>query len=339
LGDQLSANQNRTGFRGLFCYYETCRITRSLFIRANRGSSPEIPTAWRYGIWRMGGSLSDSLWRGKPTVLCFSPDGGRFAAFHPNWEELDGARRIVIHDATNPRTKELTSQILTDDVTSVAWHPDGRGLIVPDHGGAVHWMDSQSGAIETLGRHKYQAVRAAFTPDGAYVFTAGWGRDLICWDARARRRALTASLNTDQIQVRADGRECSVLTQTGVQLYAFEQPMAHREFVEDLGVRLQHANMSADGRWLAASGDKRAGLWDLTAGGRGALDTNAYEADFFFTANGRELFASRTQGPAACFRWQMIAATNSGGSPALKRFPCAGPKISHRSACFPTRWS
>ena len=209
----------------------------------------------------------------------------------------------------------------------MAWHPDGRALVLPDHGGAVHWVDAQTGEIELLGRHKFHAVRAVFSPDGAYLFTGGWEQELICWDARTKRRAFTASLNSDLIQFSADGRRCAVLTQTSVQLHAFEQPAAHREFAEDLSVRLRQATISPDGRWLAASDAKRAGVWDLSSGRPGAIETNAYDTHLHFTPDGRELFGSRgNQSDAACFRWRLSPATNPAAPPELTRLPLRTPK-------------
>jgi hypothetical protein len=188
-------------------------------------------------------------------------------------------------------------------------------------------VDAQIGEIELLGRHKFHTVRAVFSPDGAYLFTGGWERDLICWDVRTKRRAFTASLNSDHIQFSADGRRCAVFTLTTMQLHAFEQPAAHREFAEDLGVRLRQAKISPDGRWLAASDARRAGVWDLASGGPGAIETNAYDTHFYFTPDSQELFGSRgNQRDAAGFRWRLTPATNSAAPPELTRLPLSIPK-------------
>jgi len=190
-------------------------------------------------------------------------------------------------------------------------------------------MDAQTGEVELLGRHKLHAVRAVFSPDGAYLFTGGWERDLICWNARTKRRVFTASLNSDRIQFSADGRRCAVLTLTSVQLHAFEQPAAHREFAEDLDRRLRLAKISPDGRWLAASDARRAGVWDLASGGPGVIETNAYDTHFHFTPDGRELFGSRgNQGDAAGFRWRLTPAIPLSGTvpPGLTRLPLRTPQ-------------
>jgi WD40 repeat protein len=260
---------------------------------------------------------------GRAVILRFSPEGERFAVVSP----LEGGGRLSIHDATNPEAAELASGSFNEDVNTMAWHPDGRTVVVPDHGGAVHWLDAQTGETELLGRHKFHAVRAVFSPDGAYLFTGGFERDLVCWDARTKRRAFTASLNSYHIQFSGDGRRCAALTQTSVQLHAFEQPAAHREFAEDLSVRLRQAKISPDGRWLAASDAKRASVWDLSGGGPGAIETNAYDTHFYFTPDGQELFGSRgNQGDAAGFRWRLTPATNHAAPPGLTRLPLRTPQ-------------
>jgi WD40 repeat protein len=276
-------------------------------------------------IWNLedGRELMHFPLAGRAVILRFSPDGERFAVVSP----LAGGGRLSVHDATNPEAAELASHTFKEDVNTMAWHPDGRALVLPDHGGAVHWVDARTGEIELLGRHKLHAVRAVFSPDGAYLFTGGWERDVICWDARTKRRAFTASLNSHVIQFSRDGRRCAALTQTSVQLLAFERPVAHREFAEVLDVRLRQAKISPDGRWLAASDARRAGVWDLAGGGPGVIETNAYDAHFHFTPDGRELFGSRgNQGDAAGFRWRLTPATNHAAPPGLTRLPLRAPQ-------------
>src|SRR6185295_9303309 len=97
----------------------------------------------------------------------------------------------------------------TNGVTELNWHPNGRWLGVPDHGGAVQLMDTQTGETRTLGRHKANATMAEFSPDGRYLFSGGWDRELNCWDARAMRRAFTIALDSSSVQLSSNGRQCA----------------------------------------------------------------------------------------------------------------------------------
>jgi len=255
-----------------------------------------------------------------PRVLKFSPDGGRFAAV----TYFGGNPVVSVHDANSGAM--LASNAFSVAVTALAWHPEGHWLAVPDYSGEVHWMDAQTGETGLLGRHKLEAVRAVFSPDGAYLITGGWERELICWEARQKRRLFTIALNSHNIQFSADGRRCATLTASGAKLHTFERPAAHREFAEDLGARVWLASFSHDGRWLAASGDKRGAVWDLAGGGPAAVDTLAYQTRFYFAPDGKEVFGSRSiQGDTACFRWQLLFTTNAGAPHALTRLGLSRP--------------
>jgi WD40 repeat protein/predicted Ser/Thr protein kinase len=260
--------------------------------------------------------------------LKYSPDGKRFAIRYV----LDDSRPttlpigvVSVHDATNAAL--LASQTIPHGLHCFDWHPGGRWIAAGGEDGSVTLIDSQTGESRTLGRHVAQAATTTFTPDGRYLMTGGWERELICWDLQAMRRAFTMSLNSYILQSSADGRECAVRTQSGaLQLHAFEQPI-HREFAEDLGGGVQHATFSPDGRWLAASGEKCAAVWDVAGGGPAALDDRAYGVDLFFTPDGRELIASRTRGSASdCFRWRLMPAQDAGGPPRLEPLPLHKPE-------------
>jgi WD40 repeat protein len=214
-----------------------------------------------------------------------------------------------------------------ESIFSIAWHPSGRWIAVSDLGGAIHRMDAQTGEKHVLGQHRAQAVMTLFSPDGDYLFSGGWERELICWDVAGMRRAFTIGLDSYVIRFRADGRQCAVMTPSGVQLHAFERPILHREFAEDLGPRLRHAAFSPDGRWLAASADKRLSVWDLADGGPGALAEEGSDAHCFFTIDGRELFGSSGNNSTKdCYRWRITPAEKAGAPPGLERLPFRKPK-------------
>ena len=252
---------------------------------------------------------------GTPYWVRFSPDGERFAASYT----VNGNWMVSIHQLA---TGELVSSNSFDaQVPSLNWHPSGRWIAVPDHHGGVHSLDAKTGEKLLLGRHRAEAVRTEFTPDGDYLFSGGWAGGLICWDARTLRRALDIGLNGHRGPFRSDGLAYALETATSVQLYTFERSRGFREFAEDLGVRLVSAEFSPDGRRLAAAGAERMGIWDLQSGGPGALVNDAGRTRVSFAANG-ELFAHVA---GSGFRWRVSPGANPASAPELLPLELALP--------------
>jgi len=245
-------------------------------------------------------------------LLRYSPDGTRFAAVRRR-----GSEDLVTVNNTL-RGAELAAHKLTENIGDLNWHPEGRWIAVADLGGAVRFMDSQSSEERLLGRHKAQAVRTAFSPDGHYLITGGWERELICWDARKLERAFTIGLDSSVPKFRADGRAVAIENWLGneVSVYAFETPGGHREFAEDLGSLSQPPAFSTDGRWLAAMGQQRVGLWDLNSAGPGTMGDPGGVGRLFFSPDGSELFASIREDD--CARWRIVPGTKSGAAPTLQ---------------------
>ena len=148
----------------------------------------------------------------------YSPDGDRVAT---SYRRTDGWG-ISIHQAADGA--HLVSQVLSNLIASLVWHPAGKWLALTDHGGAVHLLDAHTGELRTLGMHKAEASTAVFSPQGDYLLTGGWERELICWDLQTMRPAMTIALDSYVAQFSADGRTCALLTLNGVQLHAFEYP-------------------------------------------------------------------------------------------------------------------
>jgi len=258
---------------------------------------------------------------GAPIHLRFAPEGQRFAAV----SSVYGGRRLSVHDATTGAL--LASNVFGSFVRDFQWHPEGRWLAVPDDSGAVHSMNADTGWSRSLGRHRSTAASIVFSPDGAWLLSGSWDGDLICWDARAQQRALTLSLDSYRARFRADSRVCAVMRESGIHSYRIENPTGFREFAEELGGRLRHASFSADGRWLAVSGDKRAAVWNLPSGGPPAIAKEAYDAHFFFTPDGGELFGSRSKvDEDNCFRWRITSAPDADAPPNLVRLPLRKPE-------------
>ena len=253
---------------------------------------------------------------GAPHWLRFAPDGEALAANYRG----DKTWAITIHQTSTGEM--ICSNSFDAYAASFNWHPSRHWIAVADHNGDVHRMDARTGQKRLLGRHKAQATRVEFTPDGDYLISGGWDRELICWNAQTLQRAFTAFLNGYVGLFRSDGKAYALEVETGVQLHTFERAGGHREFAEDLGPLVRYAAFSPDGRWLAAAGMERMGVWDLQGGGPAALATNAWATRVCFAANG-ELFASR---PGGCFRWRVSPGTNTASPPELSPLELAMPE-------------
>ena len=321
-----------SGIRADWEVWETANWRRILLLRdlplgavAFHPRLPRVCLGQRAGaaIWDLesGAEVSRFPLAGTPFWLRFAPDGERFAGLY----ELRGGWIASVHEVANPSAAPLASHAFAALLSTCNWHPGGRWMALADLSGNIHGMDAQTGETRVIGRHKAQAVRVEFSPDGNYLISGAWGHEMICWDAQTLQRAFSLRLESYDGQFRADGRAYAGATRSGVQLHAFERPSGFRAFAEDLGVRLDQAAFSPDGRWLAASAGERMGVWDLTATAPGALEEKAFGASCFFTSDGSELFAIRArEGTPAGFRWRIMPATN-GGPPRLERLPLPRP--------------
>jgi WD40 repeat protein/predicted Ser/Thr protein kinase len=239
----------------------------------------------------------------------FSPDGERFVA------QFYSGSNFVVSINRYPDGAQLASTVVSNKPGGLAWHPDGRWVGVTDWGGSVHLMDSESGACRRLGRHKAQAITVTFSPDGGYLFSGGWEREIICWDLHTLDRAFTVPLNSFYIQFRADGLECAVITKSACQFYSFERPTAHRDLSEELRGQFHDAAFSSDGRWLAISDQTQVMVWDLTLHAPAVLTEEGADSHVFFSAR-NELFANNATN---CFRWRVSAGTKAKAPPVLER--------------------
>jgi WD40 repeat protein len=282
------------------------------------GRAPDAAATWDL---ESGREVVRHRLEGQPIVLKFAPDGESFAASYALAQSLV----IAVHHSWDGTRR--ASHLFTNRVTALDWHPNGRWISVPDHGGTVHLMEAQTGETHVLGRHKSNAMVTEFSPDGRYLFSGGWDRELICWDVKAMRRAFTVGLDSYRLQFRADGRQCAIwqvypdVPEVRMQLHTFERPALHREFAEDLGGHHNFAAFSPDGRWLAASGGERWVVWDRHRAGPGATMKGIIETRVNFAANG-ELFVNPRD---ACFRWRVRPGTNAAAPPELERLDLPQP--------------
>lgn len=297
-----------SGHRGDVEVWEVTTARLILIVRDMRWNScsfhpqkPELLTAGTTGLivaWDLeaGKELARARFPVTPHILAYSPDGNHVAAAYRG-EQGWGVSVHAAGDATLVAVANFASQ-----VSAIDWHPSGRWVGVTDMTGTIHLVDARTGESRALGRHAAEATLVNFNTDGRYLLTAGWERQLICWDLQSMRRAFVMPLDSFKAHFSADGTQLAVVKDANVQLHTFERPEV-REFPEDLGARLRHAAFSSDGRWLAASADKRLGVWDLSGTGVGAFADEGAQARPFFSPDNGELLGS---GSGNCFRWRLI---------------------------------
>jgi serine/threonine protein kinase/WD40 repeat protein len=243
----------------------------------------------------------------EPRRLEISSDGKRFAMVH-----AEGNSEIV--SVFEPDRSAITaSWKFSDFVGDVRWHISSKLLALADHSGKVQLFNIETGNATVLGRHKAEATTLAFSPRGDYLISGGWDREMTCWDLQTRQRAFTMGIDSYHLQFSADGRRCATLARSPFQranfiqlkLHEFELPAAHREFTEDLGNRMEQAAFSPDGRWLAASGQKRLGVWSLNTKDPGRVVEAPPLAGLDFSPDGEVLFGSGLDGE--CLEWRVAS--------------------------------
>ena len=253
----------------------------------------------------------------------FSPDGRVFVVQH----RIGGERHRAgaewytsLYDATTGAT---LSSVVTGWIDGMAWHPQGRWMAFAVRTGEVHLHDRKTGETHVLGRHKSEARTAVFSPDGGYLFTGGEEQEIICWDLRSLQRAFTIGLQSQWLQFRADGKQCAVLTKSGLLLHGFERSLPCREMRGDLSGGVKRGVISSDGRWLAAAGTDRLGLWDLTRDAPAAMATNLFNPPTpMFTPDASELIFFWREG---IMRWRIAAGTGDDAPPKVTSLPIYNP--------------
>jgi WD40 repeat protein len=254
----------------------------------------------------------------RAVAVDFAPGGELYAAVYYD----QGASFIRVHDVAKDTTH--SSHRVTNWLVRAVWHPEGRWLGVPDYSGNVRLIDTTSGEQRLIGQHKASAVDVAFTPEGDFMITGGWERELICWDLQTLQRALTIGINASHARFGVDGRHCVVYAPDRALIYEFQRSASHREFSESLGRWLVYASFSSDGRWLAASGDDYTAAWDLRSRGPAAILPGNRDRIPHFAPDSSEFYTYWGNG---LHRWQ-VAEGLDGQPPAVFERPIlAAPTV------------
>jgi WD40 repeat protein len=199
---------------------------------------------------------------GTPTAIAYGPDGARFAASYTRQDRWC----LAFHDAASGTL--LRAVDCPEAAFAIAWHPDGRWISVTG-GDADEWtrgvrlIPADSGAMILLGRHKIKTATVAFSPDGNYLMSSGWEREMFCWDLQNQQRVFTFANAGYAFDWSLDGLHCATTPKGhGIQFYAFERPSC-LELNGNRGERLRPGAFSPDGRYLALADSKNLCVWDL----------------------------------------------------------------------------
>jgi WD40 repeat protein len=254
---------------------------------------------------------------GATEVLAYSPDGNRFATSYrlgSNWV-------VAIHDAATGAL--LSTTPWAEPATIISWHPGGQwigvaGDTATEWNRGVRLLDLETGKIVLLGRHRIKTEGLSFSPDGDYLLSCSWERELIGWDLRTRQRAFTLAGSGYQMRWRNDGLACATVSKEDqVLLYGFERP-ACLELTGNLGDRLRPGTFSPDGRLLALSDNRGLCLWDVSGSSRASVVPETEASPLFFSPDGSQLFAVVGKpGQAHLEGWRVSIDSNSLAPPKL----------------------
>lgn len=232
------------------------------------------------GTWDSDVAVFDTATWSEPRRLL--PDGERYRAVRDLDVSPDGRHLVVAYADGVARLWDLATERqvrafdtgtheTSNELNDVVFLPDGTRLATVGADQTVRLWDVASGALLTiLHGHTRPVQSVVASPDGRTLFSAGVDRALRAWDLEAvgpgrttwALRDVSYSLALDPGSRRAviagwEGWVQVVDRETGAILRAWQ---GH----ETSGVG---ADWSADGRWLATTGnDGRVVLWDAESG-------------------------------------------------------------------------
>ncbi len=241
----------------------------------------------------------------------FSSDGERIAIGHPVRDD----HMLGIYRCSDGAL--LQSFTFTNRLTDIDWSSDGRWLGATDWEGNAHLVDLETTIVHPLGRHKAQAATAQFSPDGNYLFTGGWEREIHCWEVQSQKLAFTIPRDSFMIEFANNGSNCVLVRPTGPQYFNFEPPAAHKEFSVEIGRPPFKATFSPDSRFLAVSDSSSLHVWDLKGGPNGASLPDGAVSNPAFSDLG-ELYASGREG---LYRWRILPGRKRSDAPVAESLP------------------
>jgi WD40 repeat protein len=191
--------------------------------------------------------------------VTLSPDGTRVCV---QWSAGWGVVEL-------PSGRLLWQRAETSTLAWPVWHPAGNHV-----GNAVEapyrfvFVDAASGT-ETANFHGHQGgiAHASLHPGQPLLFTLGWDRQLIMWDAWSGQAMGHLPAMVRGLAIRRDGAEMAFAPEyLGASRYDLAVPRVWRTWEAPLipGVSAIGLDVSVDGRWLVSNSPGMARLWEIS---------------------------------------------------------------------------
>jgi WD40 repeat protein/tRNA A-37 threonylcarbamoyl transferase component Bud32 len=210
--------------------------------------------------------------------VCFSPDGRRLAAATSNPEEPPNPTRpgeVKVWDAQTGQ-ETLTLKGHTEQVTGVAFSPDGKRLASASQDGTVKVWDAQTARQPlTLKGHRNDVNSVDFSPDGKRLASASQDGTVKVWDARTGREVLSLkhAHGVASVCFSPDGKRLATgawggswAAQPGeVKVWDAQTGQETLTLNGHMG-KVSSVCFSPDGRRLAGAGSPMVRVWDAQTG-------------------------------------------------------------------------
>jgi WD40 repeat protein/tetratricopeptide (TPR) repeat protein len=127
-------------------------------------------------------------------------DTGRRNELLSHWRTADEKHDLRgwewYHLLSEGLSRHLEIRTHADDVTCVAWSPDGARIASCSDDGEVHICDAESGEqLQTLAGHSGPALGVAWSPDGSKLASSGWDSSARVWDVASGNELVTCNLH------------------------------------------------------------------------------------------------------------------------------------------------
>ncbi len=214
-------------------------------------------------IWSLTGRLIASLPGHKQysTGLAYAPNGMYFAS---------GGDEVILWSRFGQKLDEFTG--FRNGAGVLAFSPDSRFLFCGDGGGTVHIYDLEQKSVRHLKAHDSRVTALAIQPSGKYFATGSAREEVRIWDLEGK---LQGESRFDQKAARPVSAAYSLaFSPEGDKLVAATTNPEKSLQVFDLKAQLVDAMkvsnsfqggaiaFSKSGRWLAATANNTAILWD-----------------------------------------------------------------------------